>query len=71
MFFNDRIMGIRMAGNNFNYILLNIYCICDYGNIDSLVEYNYKSTMANILDICENETYNEIFINWGFVLRSE
>ena len=60
MFFNDRIMGIRMTGNNFNYILLNVYCICDYGNIDSLVE--YKTTMANISDICENETYDEIFI---------
>ena len=49
-----------MAGNNFNYFLLNVHCICDYGNIESLVE--YKSTMANISDNCENETYDGIFI---------
>ena len=58
--FSDRVMGLRIHFNDINYLLLNVYCFCDYGNIDSLI--NYKSLMADISNICENESYDDIVI---------
>ena len=34
--FSDRIMGVKISFGNITYLVLNIYCICDYGNSESL-----------------------------------
>ena len=39
MYFNDRVMGLKIRVNGIYYMLLNIYCICDYRNAECFVEY--------------------------------
>ena len=46
----------RIHFNYITYLLLNVYCFCYYGNIDSLI--NYISLMADISNICENMSYD-------------
>ena len=38
IFVTNRIMGIKLQFNNINYIILNVYCICDYRTVDSFVD---------------------------------
>ena len=35
-----------------------MYCICDYGNVDSLIE--YKSTLATVSNIIDFENFDDI-----------
>ena len=58
--FSNRIMGIKIELNNIVYLLLNIYCFCDYGNLESLLQ--YKSLLADLSNICTSESFNEIII---------
>ena len=58
--FSERIMGLRVKINNIVYLLLNIYCYCDYGDLDSLL--NYKSILADLSNICDAKNFDEIII---------
>ena len=60
VYFTNRVMGLRLVLNELSYLMLNIYCYCDYGNIESLL--NYKSMMADLSNICDEETFDEIII---------
>ena len=57
---SSRVMGIKIIGRDFVYALLNVYCPCDYGTIDSLIE--YRSTMADISNFCAGHDYDDILI---------
>ena len=59
--FNSRIMGLRMLlPNDVTYLIINIYCICDYGTVDSLIE--YKSTLADLQNILDSESFHDVII---------
>ena len=60
IFISDRMMGLKIKYNNFIYILINIYCYCDYGNSDSLI--NYKSQLADLSNFCEEENFDDLVI---------
>ena len=63
--FTNRIMGLRITfPNNTVYLILNIYCICDYGTVDALIE--YKSTLADLHNILQNEFFHDVFITGDF-----
>ena len=64
IYVNPRIMGLKMMIHDITYILLDIYCICDYINLDSLLE--YKSLLSELSNYCENEHYDEILIIGDF-----
>ena len=53
-------MGVKINFGNITYLVLNIYCICDYGSSESLLI--YKSIMADLSNICELEYFNELII---------
>ena len=58
--FSDRILGLKLVFNSVSYILLNVYCFCDYGDMESLM--NYKNMMAELSNICSTEAFDEIII---------
>ena len=58
--FSPRIMGMRIEIDTVHYLILNIYCICDYGTLDSLIE--YKSIMADLFNICNDEIFDELVL---------
>ena len=60
VFISDRMMGLKIKFNDLTYFLINIYCFCDYGNADSLI--NYKSQMAELSNFCENEEFDDLVI---------
>ena len=63
--FDKRIMGLKITfPGGSSYLILNIYCICDYGTIDAFVEYN--STLATLDNIIKTETYSDLFIVGDF-----
>ena len=65
LFFDKRIMGLKVTFNGgYSILILNIYFICDYDNIDSLLE--YMSTIATLENITKTENYNELFIVGDF-----
>ena len=58
---NNRIMGLRIVVDGFNTILLlNVYFTCDYGTIDSHLE--YKSTLADLSNILQSENFSDVCI---------
>ena len=62
--FSDRIMGLNIKTNNFNYLLLNVYCFCDYDNDESLL--NYSSMLADLSNISRSLDYDEVLIIGDF-----
>ena len=64
IFVTNRIMGIEMQFEDIKYVILNVYCNCDYRTIDSLIE--YKSIMSDLSNFCSNESYDEILIMGDF-----
>ena len=65
MFYDKRIMGLKVILPDKSCLLiLNVYLICDYGNIDSLLE--YKSTLADLGNILEFENFQEVIITGDF-----
>ena len=36
---DDRIISVSLTSSSANYLILNIYCICDYRNDEALVSY--------------------------------
>ena len=57
---SDRMMGLKIKFNELTYFLINIYCFCDYGNADSLL--NFKSQMAELSNFCESEEFDDLVI---------
>ena len=62
--FDKRIMGLKITFGSFSILILNVYFICDYGNTESLIE--YKSTMATLGNIIENEVFDEVICMGDF-----
>ena len=58
--FTERIMGLKIQIENINYLLINIYCNCDYGDTESLLL--YRSILADLSNICESQSFSEIII---------
>ena len=63
-YYSNRILGIFITVSNFTYLLLNIYCPCDYGNDDSIVSFN--SILADMNNIISSEDYDELIIAGDF-----
>ena len=57
---DDRIISVTLTSSSANYLLLNIYCICDYRNDEALV--SYKSTMADLKCILDQKSFDEVVI---------
>ena len=57
---SSRTLGLKLEVNGAVYLLLNVYCYCDYGNVQSLLD--YKSHMAELSDFCSNENFTELII---------
>ena len=65
LYFDNRIMGLKINYSNENSILLlNVYMPCDYGNIDSLID--YKCSLASLENIIETESFEEVIITGDF-----
>ena len=60
--YDSRLMGLKIIFPQYKILLINAYYICDYGNIDSLIE--YRSTLALTANIIDTETFDE-FIALG------
>ena len=61
LFFDKRVMGLKLSlPGGCVLLLLNVYLICDYEDVDSFIE--YKSTLATIDNILENESYSNVCI---------
>ena len=60
MMFSERILGLMIEVGNNSYLILNVYFFCDYGDVESLL--NYKSMLAEISSICEDTNFDEIII---------
>ena len=53
--FSERIAGLKLTVGNETYLLLNVYCFCDYKTTESLI--NYRSLMAELaVIIAENQS---------------
>ena len=63
-FQSDRIMGIYFKFADMNYLLLNVYLPCDYGNTEAVC--SYKSYLAELSIICNMRTFDEIVIAGDF-----
>ena len=64
LYFTNRIMGLKIIFNNTEYILINVYMNCDYKTPESIVE--YKSNLADLSNIMNDENYSEIIISGDF-----
>ena len=61
VFFDKRVMGLKLSlPGDYALLLLNVYLICDYRDDDSFVE--YKSTLATINNILDNESYTDVCV---------
>ena len=57
---SSRTLGLKPEVNGAVYLLLNIYCYCDYGNVQSLLYYKFH--MAELSDFSSNENFTELII---------
>ena len=65
LYYDKRVMGLKVSfEGGYSILILNVYCICDYGNVDCFIE--YKSTLATMDNIAKSENYNELFIVGDF-----
>ena len=58
--FSERIMGLSIEFQNVSYLIVNVYFFCDYGDIESLL--NYKSMLAELSNICEDSIFDDIIL---------
>ena len=64
LFQSSRIMGIYLKFPNANFLLLNVYLPCDYGNTESIC--SYRSSLAELSVICNMGNFDELFIAGDF-----
>ena len=64
IYFNERIMAIKLIIGESSYLLINVYLNCDYGNNESLIE--YKNSMAQLANFINSEAYDDIIIAGDF-----
>ena len=62
--FSDRILGFFLNFDNKKYLLINIYCPCDYRNEDSYIK--FMSTMNDLSNICQTYAFDEIIVAGDF-----
>ena len=60
IFINKRILGLKLSYGTTNLIILNVYLNCDYGTLDSLIE--YKTNLAELSNFLNGEDYDEVLI---------
>ena len=58
VYYTNRITGLKISVHNIDYLILNIYGFCDYGNLESLL--NYKSFLADLSNIFTGDKYDDI-----------
>ena len=59
-FLDKKIMGIKVRSSSFNCVVLNVYGYCDYGTLDSLLD--YKSFISILSNFLANEPYDDVII---------
>ena len=64
IYISSRAMGLKLLAGNCQYLILNVYSPCDYGSIDSLIE--YKSNMAQLSNVCLDEMYDVMLMLGDF-----
>ena len=64
MYFSNRIMGLMLYFENLSYLICNVYCPCDYRDLDSLIE--YRSTLSEIENIIHEVEFGELIIAGDF-----
>ena len=52
----DRIISVSLTSYSANYLLFNIYCMCDYRNDEASV--SYKSTMGDLKCILDQKFFD-------------
>ena len=56
----DRLMGLEICVNEIKILLGNIYCNCDYGNYESVVE--YLSVLADLENFADVSYYDYVCV---------
>ena len=57
-------MGLEICANDTKTLIGNIYCNCDYGNYDSIVE--YISVLADLENFADLNLYDRILVAGDF-----
>ena len=60
----SRIVGLKLQFNDLIYAIVNVYFTCDYGNLDSLIE--YKSNFSDLANLISTENFDEIIVAGDF-----
>lgn len=54
---SNRVLGVKIQfPNDYCFLILNVYLPCDYGDIDSLIE--FRSTLADIANAFDSEEFD-------------
>ena len=61
LLYSERIMGIYVHSRDATYLLLNLYCICDYKDDESMI--SFRNTMSEISDIYSMNTYDKLILS--------
>jgi hypothetical protein len=64
IFYNNRIMGLKIINDNNVFLILNVYLPCDYRTNESLT--SFRTTLAEISDILESEDVSDVIIAGDF-----
>ena len=64
IYYSQRIMGLNIVCNSLSYLLLNVYCVCDYRDDNSMI--SYQTTMAEISDLSMDEKYSKVILAGDF-----
>ena len=64
IYLSNRIMGLKLVFENVSFLICNIYCPCDYRDLDSLIE--YRSTLSEIENLVQEVEFGELIIAGDF-----
>ena len=64
VFSASRIQGVQFVVRNKIYLLVNVYCPCDYRSSESFIE--YVCTLAEISNLITQENYDDLFLFGDF-----
>ena len=64
MYATSRILGLKLQLNNVIYVIIFVYFTCDYGNLDSLIE--YKSNFSDLANLISTEKFDTIIVTKDF-----
>ena len=62
--YNERIMGLKIHVNELIYLMINVYCVYDHGDVESMVQ--YMDTYAELSNIISDESCTQTIIAGDF-----